>query len=245
MKFRSIQFSVAFLAGASVLAVVVALVLYALFANGRTQQVVQENTRGLLQQVIEQRLVALAEAQVGRLQRQFEAPMTLAKSVATLNARMAPGNEKLQLSREELSSLLVSYLQDKPDLLDFFIGWEPNAFDQDDANYAGHEAEGYDQSGRFMPWWYREGGAFKVLPLTAEQMESEKRLPTGVREGEYYLCPKQSKQPCVIDPAAYDFGGKQVLVSSFNAPIVVNGRFLGAVGNDLVLDFIQGLLERV
>lgn len=62
MKFRSIQFSVAFLAGASVLAVVVALVLYALFANGRTQQVVQENTRGLLQQVIEQRLVALAEA---------------------------------------------------------------------------------------------------------------------------------------------------------------------------------------
>ena len=49
MKFRSIQFSVAFLAGASVLAVVVALVLYALFANGRTQQVVQENTRGLLQ----------------------------------------------------------------------------------------------------------------------------------------------------------------------------------------------------
>ena len=62
MKFRSIQFSVAFLAGASVLVVVVALVLYALFANGRTQQVVQENTRGLLQQVIEQRLVALAEA---------------------------------------------------------------------------------------------------------------------------------------------------------------------------------------
>ena len=245
MKFRSIQFSVAFLAGASVLAVVVALVLYALFANGRTQQVVQENTRGLLQQVIEQRLVALAEAQVGRLQRQFEAPMTLAKSVATLNARMAPGNERLQLSREELSSLLVSYLQDNPDLLDFFIGWEPNAFDQDDANYAGREAEGYDQTGRFMPWWYREGGAFKVLPLTAEQMESEKRLPTGVREGEYYLCPKQSKQPCVIDPAAYDFGGKQVLVSSFNAPIVVDGRFLGAVGNDLALDFIQGLLEQV
>ncbi|WP_017937244.1 methyl-accepting chemotaxis protein [Zestomonas thermotolerans] len=245
MKFRSIQFSVALLAGASVLTVVVALVLYALFASARTQQVVQDSTRGLLQQVIEQRLVALAEAQVGRLQRQFEVPMTLAKSVATLNARMAPGNETLQLSREELSSLLVSYLKANPDLLDFFIGWEPNAFDQYDALYAGREAEGYDQTGRFMPWWYREGNAFKVLPLTAAQMESEKRLPTGVREGEYYLCPKQSLQPCVVDPAAYDFGGKQVLVSSFNAPIVVNGRFLGSVGNDLALDFIQELLEQV
>ncbi len=245
MKFRSIQFSVALLAGASVLTVVVALVLYALFASARTQQVVQDSTRGLLQQVIEQRLVALAEAQVGRLQRQFEVPMTLAKSVATLNARMAPGNETLQLSREELSSLLVSYLKANPDLLDFFIGWEPNAFDQYDALYAGREAEGYDQTGRFMPWWYREGNAFKVLPLTAAQMESEKRLPAGVREGEYYLCPKQSLQPCVVDPAAYDFGGKQVLVSSFNAPIVVNGRFLGSVGNDLALDFIQELLEQV
>lgn len=37
MKFKSIQFSVAALAGASVLAVVVALVLYALFSGARTQ----------------------------------------------------------------------------------------------------------------------------------------------------------------------------------------------------------------
>ena len=65
MKFRSIQFSVAFLAGASVLAVVVALVLYALFANGRTQQVVQENTRGLLQQVIDISIPTTADATVG------------------------------------------------------------------------------------------------------------------------------------------------------------------------------------
>ena len=45
MKLKSIQFSVAFLAGASVLAVVVALVLYALFASGRTQNLVQERTQ--------------------------------------------------------------------------------------------------------------------------------------------------------------------------------------------------------
>ena len=57
-----------------------------------------------------------------------------------------------------------------------------------------------------------------------------------MREGEYYLCPKASKQPCVIDPASYDFGGKQVLVSSFNAPIIVDGQFKGVVGNDLALD---------
>lgn len=40
MKFKSIQFSVAALAGASVLVVVVALVLYALFAGSRTEALV-------------------------------------------------------------------------------------------------------------------------------------------------------------------------------------------------------------
>ena len=245
MRFKSIQFSVVVLAGASVLAVVVALVLYALFAGSRTQDLVHERTQSLLEQVIDQRLIALAEAQVGKLQRQFEAPMTLSKSLATLNSQMAPGADgaaKVSLSRDELSALISVYLDKNPELIDLYIGWEANAFDQDDDLYAGQEANGYDATGRFMPWWYRDGGQLKVAPLTAVQMESEKLLPTGVREGEYYLCPKASKQPCVIDPASYDFGGKQVLVSSFNAPILVDGQFKGVVGNDLALDFIQGLL---
>ncbi len=246
MRFKSIQFSVVTLAGASILAVVVALVLYALFAGSRTQSLVQERTQGLLEEVINQRLVALAEAQVGDLQRQFEAPMNLSKFLAALNSQMAQGADgipKANLSREELSSLVSLYLEKNPELIDLYIGWEPNAFDQDDDLYAGQEAAGYDATGRFMPWWYRDGGQLKVAPLTAAQMESEKVLPTGVREGEYYLCPKATKQPCVVDPASYDFAGKQVLVASFNAPVLVDNQFKGVVGNDLALDFIQGLLN--
>jgi len=88
MRFKSIQFSVAFLAGASILAVVVALVLYAVLAGARTQELVQQRTQALLQETIDQRLKAMAEAQVGKLQRQFEAPMLLAQSIATLNSRI-------------------------------------------------------------------------------------------------------------------------------------------------------------
>ncbi|UUY06531.1 methyl-accepting chemotaxis protein [Pseudomonas sp. J452] len=247
MRFKSIQFSVVIMAGASILAVVVALVLYALFAGSRTQALLQERTQGLLEEVIDQRLVALAEAQVGQLQRQFERPMTIAKSLATLNSSLGSGvngTPSISLSRDELSALVADTLKANPELLDLYIGWEPNALDQDDDLYAGQEASGYDATGRFMPWWYREGNELKVAALTAVQMESEKRLPTGVREGEYYLCPKSSKQPCVVDPASYDYGGKQVLVSSFNAPILVDGQFRGVVGNDLALDFIQGLLNQ-
>ena len=244
MRFKSIQSSVALMAGASILAVIVALVLYALFAGGRTQTQVQERTQALLETVIDQRLNALAQAQVGQLQRQFERPMTVAKSLATLNSQMASadGSPGINLTREELSKLVSEYLKLNPELIDLYIGWEPNAFDQDDDLYVDQKENGYDNTGRFMPWWYREGNQIKLDALTVEQMESEEIQPTGVRTGEYYLCPKETGKPCVIDPASYDFGGKQVLVAAFNAPIMVNGQFRGVAGNDLALDFIQELL---
>jgi len=244
MRFKSIQSSVALMAGASILAVVVALVLYALFAGARTQTHVQERTQGLLEDVIDQRLNALAKAQVGQLQRQFEHPMTVAKSLATLNSQMGStdGSAGISLTREELSNLVGVYLKANPELLDLYIGWEPNAFDQDDDLYVNQKESGYDHTGRFMPWWYRDGDQLKLDALTVEQMESEEVQPTGVRTGEYYLCPKETGKPCVIDPASYDFGGKQVLVAAFNAPIMVNGQFRGIAGNDLALDFIQELL---
>ncbi len=72
MKLKSIQFSVAALAGAIVLSVVVVLVLYALFAGARTQELVQQRTQGLLEKVINERLVALARAQVSQIQRELE-----------------------------------------------------------------------------------------------------------------------------------------------------------------------------
>lgn len=244
MRFKSIQSSVALMAGASILAVIVAWVLYALFAGGRTQTQVQERTQALLETVIDQRLNALAQAQVGQLQRQFERPMTVAKSLATLNSQMASadGSPGISLTREELSKLVSEYLKVNPELIDLYIGWEPNAFDQDDDLYVDQKENGYDNTGRFMPWWYREGNQIKLDALTVEQMESEEIQPTGVRTGEYYLCPKETGKPCVIDPASYDFGGKQVLVAAFNAPIMVNGQFRGVAGNDLALDFIQELL---
>ena len=45
MKFKSIQFSVAALAGAIVLNIVAALVLYAVYAGARTQALVQQRTQ--------------------------------------------------------------------------------------------------------------------------------------------------------------------------------------------------------
>ena len=249
MKFKSIQFSVAALAGASVLVVVVALVLYALFAGSRTEALVQQRTQTLLEKVINERLIALANTQASKIQRELEYALTTARELASTNMLMAQtdasGAAQLNISREELSNLVRQALVRNPKLLDFYIGWEPGAFDGNDDLYKGQTDAGYDETGRFMPWWYRKpDGTPIVAPLSATMMESDKLLPTGVPEGSFYLCPKRTKKDCVIDPAPYEFNGKMVLTASFNVPIIHDGKFLGVAGNDLALDFIQDLLKQ-
>ena len=156
MKFKSIQFSVALLAGTSVLAVVVALVLYALFASGRTQSLVQERTQALLEQVIEQRLYAMAQAQVSQIQRELEAPLQITADLARANAMLGMtddnGSPLLSISREELANLVRETTAQNPKLLGSYLGWEPNAFDASDDIYAGSKENGYDGTGRFLPW---------------------------------------------------------------------------------------------
>jgi methyl-accepting chemotaxis protein len=245
MKLKSIQFSVAALAGASVLAVVVALVLYALFASNRSQVLVQERTQGLLEQVIEQRLTALAQAQVLEIQRELESPLQITADLARVNALLgmqdSNGSPLLSASREELANLVHETTAQNPKLLGSYIGWEPNAFDGNDDVYAGPKDNGYDGTGRFIPWWFRNAdGSLGIDSLGS--LESETLLPTGVREGEYYLCPKERKRPCVIDPAPYDVGGKMIMLASFTSPILVNGEFRGIAGADLAVNFIQELL---
>lgn len=92
-----------------------------------------------------------------------------------------------------------------------------------------------------MPWWFRNtDGSLGVDKLA--DVDDQKTLSTGVRASEYYLCSKETKKPCVIDPAPYKVGDKIVMLASFIEPIMVNGAFQGIVGADLSVNFIQDML---
>ncbi len=246
MKFKSIQFSVAALAGAIVLSVVAALVLYALFSGARTQDMVQERTQAQFEQVIEQRLTSLAQTQVSQIQRELEAPLLIAGGLVRVNALIgtpgADGQPQLSLSREQLISLIKENVVRNPKILGTYIGWEKNALDHNDAAYVDTQVVGIDASnGRFLPWWFRnEDGSLGLDKLV--DVDDQKTLSTGVRASEYYLCSKETKKSCVIDPAPYKVGDKIVMLASFIEPIMLNGAFQGIVGADLSVNFIQEML---
>jgi methyl-accepting chemotaxis protein len=246
MKFKSIQFSVAALAGAIVLSVVAALVVYALFSGARTQDMVQERTQAQFEQVIEQRLTSLAQTQVSQIQRELEAPLLIAGGLVRINALIGtPGTDgqpALSLSREQLISLIKENVSKNPKILGSYIGWEPNALDHNDAAYVGTKVAGIDPAnGRFLPWWFRNDDGSLGLDKLVD-VDDQKTLSTGVRASEYYLCSKETRKSCVIDPAPYKVGDKIVMLASFIEPIMLNGAFQGIVGADLSVNFIQEML---
>ncbi|MBF6026335.1 methyl-accepting chemotaxis protein [Pseudomonas sp. P115] len=245
MKFKSIQFSVAALAGAIVLSVVAVLVLYALFAGARTQAMVQQRTQAQFEQIIEQRLTTLAHTQATLIQRELEAPLVTAKGLATTNALLgmtdAKGGPALQVGREQLINLLHESVVRNPKILGAYIGWEPNAIEHNDAAYVDSPIAGMGADGRFLPWWYRNADGSLGLDKLAD-VADQKILSTGVRASEYYLCSKESKKPCAIDPAPYKVGNAMVMLASFIEPIIIDGTFQGIVGADLSVNFIQDML---
>ncbi|NWA01280.1 methyl-accepting chemotaxis protein [Pseudomonas gingeri] len=245
MKFKSIQFSVAALAGAIVLSVVGALVVYALLAGAKTQDMVQQRTQEQFEQVIEQRLNALARTQVSQIQRELEAPLLIAGGLVRVNALIgtndADGKPVLSVSREQLINLIKENVQQNPKVLGAYIGWEKNALDHNDAAYLDNTKAGAAKDGRFLPWWFRnDDGSLGFSTLV--DVDDQKTLSTGVRASEYYLCSKETHKTCVIDPAPYKVGDKMVMLASFIEPIMLNGAFQGIVGADLSVNFIQDML---
>ncbi|QXH61186.1 methyl-accepting chemotaxis protein [Pseudomonas azerbaijanorientalis] len=246
MKFKSIQFSVAALAGAIVLSVVAALVVYALFSGARTQDMIQERTQAQFEQVIEQRLTSLAQTQVSQIQRELEAPLLIAGGLVRVNTLIgtpgADGQPSLSLSREQLIGLIKENVVKNPKILGTYIGWEKDALDHNDAAYVGTQVVGIDASnGRFLPWWFRNDDGTLGLDKLVD-VDDQKTLSTGVRASEYYLCSKETGKSCVIDPAPYKVGDKIVMLASFIEPIMLNGAFQGIVGADLSVNFIQEML---
>ncbi|WP_447554537.1 methyl-accepting chemotaxis protein [Vreelandella sp. EE22] len=245
MNFKSVRTLITTLVGGCILLVIAALVIYSLIANERSHTLVESQTQALLERNIQTRLDAIAAEQAERIKGQFENTLRLSESLARANALMGQTDESgrlsLNLSRRELSQMVRQTAIDNPELLGAYIGWEPDAFGRD-ALFAGREGLGYGADGRFRPLWYRDdSGNVVVLPLD-DSMESEALQPSGVRQGEYYLCPRDTSTACIVDPVPYDFDGQMAMVTSFSVPVLVDGEFRGIAGVDLAVDFIQSML---
>ncbi|UGV29566.1 methyl-accepting chemotaxis protein [Halopseudomonas aestusnigri] len=246
MKFRSIQLSITVLAGACLFIAVGVMTLYSVYSAERSQALVQERSRVLIDDLVRDHVMAIAGGEQARIRRYLEYPLTVATQLAQLNSMLGQiqddGMPALMMGREEMTRVIRMTLEQSPQLWDAYVGWEPNSLDNLDSFFEGVETDGYNGTGRYMPMWFRnENGTLSLEALG--DMENETILENGVRAGEYYLCPRETLKPCVIDPAPYEVGGKTVLLASFTVPIVSDGEFMGIAGADLSMEFLQQMLH--
>ncbi|MEV6342831.1 methyl-accepting chemotaxis protein, partial [Actinoplanes sp. NPDC051851] len=134
-------------------------------------------------------------------------------------------------NRATANAELKAVLSGHSGYLAVWTAWEPNAFDGKDRRYRNADARS-DATGRFVPYWYRDGDTITSSALTDYTEEGA---------GDYYLIAQQSGKEKVLEPYEYEVGGETVLMTSLVAPIVKSGSTVGVAGIDLPLDTLGTL----
>lgn len=136
--------------------------------------------------------------------------------------------------RKVLDKVLIQILEDNPSFLGVWTCWEPNALDGRDKEFA--STLGHDSTGRYIPYWYRDGGTTALDALLDYDKE-------GI--GDYYLLSLRSGLETIINPYVYPIGGKDVLITSVVAPIKYKGKVIGVAGIDFALDTFSKLVQDI
>ncbi len=161
----------------------------------------------------------------------LEIPMDTARALA----RAFEGYESLPAAGRRAT--ILAMLRPVLGISDQFVGiwtlWEPDALEGNDAAWAGRTELGSDARGRFTPYVVRTNGG-----LALEVPNSE----DGYGEG-YYTIPKATRLEHITEPYLYPVQGKDVLMITTVAPVIVNGKFLGVVGIDIATEGLNAELS--
>ncbi|HEY6762633.1 MAG TPA: methyl-accepting chemotaxis protein [Baekduia sp.] len=142
----------------------------------------------------------------------------------TLAATLVPRNG---LTRADVGDQLRSILAAQPSTAGVWVAFEPNAFDGLDARYTGDKR--YAKNGGFAIYWNRLAGKPEVEPVSEYLADPA------------YRATKATMKAQLTEPLNYS----GTLMSSFMAPIVRDGRFVGIAANDEVLNSVNARVAKI
>jgi len=135
-----------------------------------------------------------------------------------------------KMTRNDVSVLMMSLLEQNQNIVGIGVAFEPNAFDQSDSLYIGQSGEHI--RGYFCPYWYRNDQN-KILYKYIQDFETT----------EYYTAPKLSRTDVLMDPYFYYMDGNNKLLMTITIPIVLDNKFLGVASADISCEYIQKIVE--
>ncbi|MGK5034083.1 methyl-accepting chemotaxis protein [Janthinobacterium sp. LB3P118] len=170
----------------------------------------------------------------GALQARIASNLASVSSLA--GAMRGTKSANLPLQREQINELTKATLTSSEDLLGAAVTWEANALDGKDAEFA-NQKPNYDASGRFMPYWTRgAGGKLQVEPIVFDPKPGA---------NDWYDVPKRTGKTFFTEPYIYPVDGKDVLMASLVAPIMIDGSFKGTASADFMLTRLAKILANL
>ncbi|WP_351011676.1 methyl-accepting chemotaxis protein [Shewanella sp. S1-58-MNA-CIBAN-0166] len=157
-------------------------------------------------------------------------------------------SKKDPLSRERVELSLAAILQKNNIISSMYAQFEPNGYDGLDDSYLQGDSHSVPNAGTLEIYYTRNDDG------TVEQNQvdeaAEKYVTTlnefGVREAEWYLCAKDSKKPCLMEPYLYEITpGNTALMTSLTVPVIVDNQFKGLVGVDINLPIFQTMIMQL
>jgi methyl-accepting chemotaxis protein len=175
-------------------------------------------------------VVADSQAQLAQVTKQMDTAMTTARTLAQTMASIKTYKAGDSISRAAANAIVHQIMESNPDFMGVYTLWEPNAFDGLDKKFA--NSYGHDATGRFMAYWDPDASG-----------NIQRDIVYAYATDPFYQCPKSSLKECLTDATVYKIQGVDRAVSSFVAPILVDGKFVGIAGVDLDLNVLQKLVN--
>jgi len=186
---------------------------------------------------------AYGERMAGYINSIFRVPVTLAGVIAESPSTFYP------MTREQVNRLVSDALKANPDVSSMYAQFEPDGYDDGDASYVDSGLiHSVDSTGSLEIYWVRnpDGSLSQERVEDSSEKYAASKNEFGIREAEWYLCSKDSKKACIMEPYLYEIRpGYSELMTSLTAPVVINGTFRGLVGTDVNLPTFQKLVEEL
>ncbi len=217
-SFRSIKGKIILCSGLCLVATMVAVIGY------MTRTARNDALENVLAQATSKAVVESLRIRSG-----IVAGLDAARSLAQSVEGMRQG--EVETAREQIINMQRQITFENNEFLGVWTGWEPDAFDGRDAEFA--DTDGSTATGRFLPYWNRVGG----LHLQAIKADPD--------SGKWYTYSRDTGKEYVMDPAVYEMQGQKVVMVSLTVPIKGKDRSCGVAGIDLAGDFLQKLADSV
>lgn len=158
-------------------------------------------------------------------------------------------NADFPLSRDQVYEIFKQALVSNKDISSTYVQFEPNGYDGLDDEFidAGYTHSANGLGGLELYWYRNRAGEISTAAVDDPQ---EKYLDDtnefGVRTAEWYLCPRDTNAPCLVEPYMEEVeDGYKVLMTTISTPINVNRQFRGVIGVDINLPLFATLTKNL